>query len=467
MSKSRILGVLVEESKVKNAAAKLGCLILKTPFLYLGTKVGGSMSRVLAWKVVVDKVMSRLSRWKMKTLSIGGRLTLVKSLGSMPIFHMSIFKIPSTVLKTLESIRSHFFNGIEFRSNKTLWVTWSNVLMTKEKGGLDVSSLFALNRGLMLKWIWRYYSQKSSLWTRVIKAIHGDDGSVGKNKLVSVRSCWMNIVHEAKELENLGVNIFNYIRLKVVNGESTLFWEEKWIDGLVLKDMFPRLYTLETNKKETVKVKMTGAGLDYSFRRKSSGEFSVASLRKVMDGKRFPGGISGTRWVKLVPIKLARKVSRWWNVGYSDVNSYDEWLKWIVSLRLTEVSKQRATKKQRIGKEVEELKAHLQIVRNDEDDVYTEATPLALKVLVVDFQIHHEHNKPFYKIIKADGTHQLFLSFITLLKNFDKEDLEMLWKLVQERFQSSEPKNFSNDFLLNTFKIMFEKPNVEANIWRE
>nr|GEU89974.1 hypothetical protein [Tanacetum cinerariifolium] len=105
-----------------------------------------------------------------------------------------------------------------------------------------------------------------------------------------------------------------------------------------------------------------------------------------------------------------------------------------------------------------------EIVANDDDDVYTKATPLALKVHVVDYQIHHEHNKPYYKIIRADGTHQLFLSFITLLKNFNKEDLEMLWKLVQERFQSSEPKNFLDDFLLNTLKIMFKKPNVEAII---
>nr|GEW58938.1 hypothetical protein [Tanacetum cinerariifolium] len=103
---------------------------------------------------------------------------------------------------------------------------------------------------------------------------------------------------------------------------------------------------------------------------------------------------------------------------------------------------------------------------NDDDDVYTEANPLTLKVPVVDYQIHHEHNKPYYKIIKAGGTHQLFLSFITLLKNFDREDLEMLWKLVQERFQSSEPKNFSDDFLLNTLKIMYEKPNVKASVWR-
>nr|GEV96895.1 hypothetical protein [Tanacetum cinerariifolium] len=54
----------------------------------------------------------------------------------------------------------------------------------------------------------------------------------------------------------------------------------------------------------------------------------------------------------------------------------------------------------------EELKRHLQIVANDDDDVYNEATPLASKVPVVDYQIHHENNKPYYKIITADGNHQ-------------------------------------------------------------
>nr|GEY08251.1 hypothetical protein [Tanacetum cinerariifolium] len=139
-------------------------------------------------------------------------------------------------------------------------------------------------------------------------------------------------------------------------------------------------------------------------------------------------------------------------------------LKRQAQIEKSESSKQRAAKKQRIDEEIQQLKTHLQIVPNDEKDVYTEATPLELKVPVVDYQIHHEHNKPYFKIIKADGTHKLFLSFITILKNFDREDLEMLWKLVQERFQSSEPKNFSDDFLLNTFKIMFENPNVEVNI---
>nr|GEX23035.1 hypothetical protein [Tanacetum cinerariifolium] len=118
----------------------------------------------------------------------------------------------------------------------------------------------------------------------------------------------------------------------------------------------------------------------------------------------------------------------------------------IVSKRKSESSEQKAAKTQKIDEEVEELKTHLQIMPNDEDDVYTEATLLDLKVLVVDYQIHSDHNKPYYKINRADGTRQLFLSFISLLRNFDIEDLEMLWKIVQERFASSEPKNFSDAF---------------------
>nr|GEW14383.1 hypothetical protein [Tanacetum cinerariifolium] len=94
--------------------------------------------------------------------------------------------------------------------------------------------------------------------------------------------------------------------------------------------------------------------------------------------------------------------------------------------RKTESSEKKAVKKQKLDEKIVELKKHLQIVPNDDDDVYTEATPLALKVPVVDNEIYLENNKPFYMIIRADGSHQLFLSFLSLLRNFDREDLEML-----------------------------------------
>nr|GEV20784.1 retrovirus-related Pol polyprotein from transposon TNT 1-94 [Tanacetum cinerariifolium] len=94
--------------------------------------------------------------------------------------------------------------------------------------------------------------------------------------------------------------------------------------------------------------------------------------------------------------------------------------------RMTESQAEKAAKKQKLDEEVEELRKHLQIVPNDEDDVYAEATPLALKVPNVDYEIYTENNKPYYKIIRADGSPQLFLSFLSLLRNFDREDLEVL-----------------------------------------
>nr|GFA96477.1 RNA-directed DNA polymerase, eukaryota [Tanacetum cinerariifolium] len=143
MSKSKILGIHVEASKVEQAASKLGCLILNTSFTYLGTKVGCSMSRLNDWDEVVKKVMFRLSKWKMKSLSIGRRLTFLKSvLGSIPIFHMSIFKVPSKILNKLESIRSRFFKGQAIGSYKASWVKWNNVLTPKEKGGLGEVDFF-------------------------------------------------------------------------------------------------------------------------------------------------------------------------------------------------------------------------------------------------------------------------------------------------------------------------------------
>ncbi|GJR17489.1 RNA-directed DNA polymerase, eukaryota, reverse transcriptase zinc-binding domain protein [Tanacetum coccineum] len=422
MCKSKIMGVNVEDGMVKNAASKLGCLVLKTPFTYLGTKVGGNMSRKQAWKEVVDKVLSRLSRWKMKLLSIGGRLTLLKSvLGSMPIFHMSIFKVPSSILKSLESIRSRFFNGQDPKSNKASWVKWNKVLTPKDKGGLGVSSLFALNRGLMLKWVWRFYSQKCSLWTKVIKAIYGEDGNLNKDVSGGVRTCWTSIVHEVRVLQGRGINVADYIRLKLGNGENTRFWVDNWYEGGVIKELFPRMFALELNKNATVSSKLNASSLDNSFRRKarsgieemqlnslaeisrmttlvpcedryvwtleSDGVFSVASIRKEIDGNRFQDVSLPTRWVKSVPIKvniiawkvksnalptrfnisrrgmdidsivcpicnagvestnhiffqcvvvrqIMRKISSWWNIDYSDVNSYEEWQVWLVSIRI-------------------------------------------------------------------------------------------------------------------------------------
>nr|GFB86088.1 hypothetical protein [Tanacetum cinerariifolium] len=96
---------------------------------------------------------------------------------------------------------------------------------------------------------------------------------------------------------------------------------------------------------------------------------------------------------------------------------------------INETPAQKAAKRRKLNEEaqeVEDLKKHLEVVNDEDDDVFTESTPLARKVPVVDYQTVLINNKPRFKIIKADKTHQLYISFITLLKNFDREDLEDL-----------------------------------------
>nr|GEU31726.1 retrovirus-related Pol polyprotein from transposon TNT 1-94 [Tanacetum cinerariifolium] len=116
--------------------------------------------------------------------------------------------------------------------------------------------------------------------------------------------------------------------------------------------------------------------------------------------------------------------------------------------------KQEIAKKQKIEEETEELKKHFQIVidDDDDDDVYTDATPLASKIPIIDYKIHTERNRPYFKIIRADGNHMLFISLSTMLKNFDREDLESLWIIVKDRFEKTKPKNYLDDYLLNTLK---------------
>ncbi|GJY53238.1 RNA-directed DNA polymerase, eukaryota, reverse transcriptase zinc-binding domain protein [Tanacetum coccineum] len=334
---------------------------------------------------------------------------------------MSMFKVSSQVLKCLEDIRRQFFNGADPKEKKMSWVKWSRVLASKDKGGLGVSSFFALNRALLLKWVWRFRYDRNSLWTRFIKALYGNSGSIETPSKVAYSSTWLNIVTEFSMLKNQGMDLLSFMKKKVGDGQDTFFWEEVWMGDMTFKSRFPRVYALESDKKITVADKMNHNVLGFSLRRAprdgvemeqfrdmiailegvelpamhdrwiwslvGSGEFSVASARKFIDDHRLTGSPHKTRWVKVVPIKinvmawkvrfdflptrlnlsrrglelqsilcpncnkevestshiffacsmvrdLYRKIASWWELSYSEFDSYDDWLDWFQVLKL-------------------------------------------------------------------------------------------------------------------------------------
>ncbi|GJS17846.1 putative ribonuclease H-like domain-containing protein [Tanacetum coccineum] len=91
------------------------------------------------------------------------------------------------------------------------------------------------------------------------------------------------------------------------------------------------------------------------------------------------------------------------------------------------------------AKEAKELNQCLEIVPDDGDDVTIDATPLSVKIPIVDYKIYQEGKKSFFKIIRADGKTQIFKKT----------------KLV----------NYMDIFLHLNLKTMFEH-HVEDSIWK-
>nr|GEX45670.1 RNA-directed DNA polymerase, eukaryota, reverse transcriptase zinc-binding domain protein [Tanacetum cinerariifolium] len=218
---------------------------------------------------------------------------------------------------------------------ESLHISFQRVVDT-DKGGLRISSLFVLNRALMFKWVWRFLSQNTSLWANVIKSIHGDQGKIGKKATASFSSTWLDIVKEVEVLKK--TNLLSFIHKKLGNGSDTLFWEDAWHGDIAFKDLFPRVYALESCTNIDVASKLSHSNLAFSFRRdprggveqvqfdllmtkvanislvnlrdrwirslEGSGDFSVASVKKLIDNHTLSNIATRTRWIKEVPIKV-------------------------------------------------------------------------------------------------------------------------------------------------------------------
>nr|GEZ16165.1 hypothetical protein [Tanacetum cinerariifolium] len=109
--------------------------------------------------------------------------------------------------------------------------------------------------------------------------------------------------------------------------------------------------------------------------------------------------------------------------------------------RLNESQEEKAAKRQKLDEEVEELKRHLQIVPNDDDDdVYTKATPLALKKN--QRTIHGQAKVKSRKMLESCGVQ--IITFTTT----------QLILLVERRYPLT---RFTLDQMLNNVRLEVEE----------
>ncbi|GKB57034.1 hypothetical protein Tco_0913220 [Tanacetum coccineum] len=127
---------------------------------------------------------------------------------------------------------------------------------------------------------------------------------------------------------------------------------------------------------------------------------------------------------------------------------------------------QENTKKQKVedDKETTELKQLMKIIPYEEE-VAINALPLAVKSpSIVGWKIYKEGRKSYFQIMRADGKSQMYMFFSQMLKKFDREDLEDLYKLVKAKFESIKPVEDLDLLLWGDLKTMF-KSHVEDAIY--
>ncbi|XP_039012116.1 uncharacterized protein LOC120141253 [Hibiscus syriacus] len=169
----------------------------KFPADYLVLPLGSKRNYVAMWEPIVRNFYNKLSGWKANSLALAGRVVLIKSvLSSLPTYFLSLFRIP-----------------VSFSSEKDSW--WKRVVCCVNNLDLN-SKMLESSLTARASWIWR----------GVINNFFSNDG--------------------------FGDYIRSNLRWKTGNGHSVVFWKDAWLGEDPLKDLFPRLYALSTNKEGKV-----------------------------------------------------------------------------------------------------------------------------------------------------------------------------------------------------------------------
>lgn len=244
--KSSVFGINLDSQKMDEVAGILGCKVGSLPLPYLGLKVGGRINGIEGWSEVVERFKGRLRGWNAQSLSMGGRVTIINSiLTALPLFCMSFLPLPKKVANQLSSLQRNFLWGGNLEAKKMAWLQWKVICKSKRAGGLGVKNLLLFNKALLCKWIWRFLVERESLWSRIIRARHGETFSGNKT------GWWSKII--AMVGRSAGDWFWNNLSQKLGNGNLISFWSGSWAGDKPLKELFPRLYQLCANREGTVR----------------------------------------------------------------------------------------------------------------------------------------------------------------------------------------------------------------------
>ncbi|MCH82343.1 LINE-1 reverse transcriptase like, partial [Trifolium medium] len=225
------------------------------PFKYLGLSVGANPRKLATWEPMLNVIRGRLGAWGNKYVSLGGRIVLINAvLSDIPIFYLSYLKMPVRVWKEVVKIQRRFLWGGLSKRHGICWVKWDDVCKPKKEGGLGIRDLRVTNLSLLAKWRWKLLASDSEVWKDVILSKYGM-ASIGIGNLCDYEASrldsewWTDICSLDKESRCFA----DAVEKKVGDGNITRFWTDIWLGNQSLRQRFPRMYGISTQKENTIK----------------------------------------------------------------------------------------------------------------------------------------------------------------------------------------------------------------------
>ncbi|XP_039113810.1 uncharacterized protein LOC120249385 [Dioscorea cayenensis subsp. rotundata] len=310
----------------KSIASILGINIGSFPFTYLGAPISPHRITVRQLSPLVSKTATSIGAWNHAHISQAGRVVLLNScIFSLPVYLLSIFYIPDSILESLSKLARNFLWGRHGKNHGFHSIGWRTVTLSKSEGGLGLRNLRNARIALLAKHVFSIINKDDKLWVSIF--------------LHKYRSwtIWGNAMHSNvsafhKDIIKTVNCIKPNLHLQICNPSLTNVWDDPWILDLPLsrKPTFINMDIIDN-------ISINSFILNASFNISNCSELFGNNLTHVILNNTSFDNVASNEWVWRPISSKASTVAAIYEHLNSDGPSTDAWVGWrlIWKLRVT------------------------------------------------------------------------------------------------------------------------------------